>query len=349
MPGAITEEHVEAARAAGLRYVTDDTPGIRRKRVGRGFSYIGPDGKVIKDSEQKKRLKSLVIPPAWTDVWICPDPNGHIQVTARDAKGRKQYRYHPRYRQARDETKFDRMLEFSKVLPNIRDRVEKDLNRPGLPRRKVLAAVVKLLERTLIRIGNDEYAKDNQSYGLTTLRSEHVEVTGWKLRFEFSGKSGKEYSISLTDGRIAGIIQRCQTLPGEELFKYLDKTGKKQVVDSGDINQYMKEITGGDFSAKDFRTWAGTVHAAVTLRGIGIATSQREAQSNVVKAVDAVAKQLGNTRAVCRKYYIHPTVIKSYMNGKVLHTPPAPKTYERRRPSASLRREETGVIEFLEL
>lgn len=349
MPGIVTEEHVEAARAAGLRYVTNDMPGIRRKRFGRGFSYIGPDGKVIKDPDQKKRFKSLVIPPAWTDVWICPDPNGHIQVTARDAKGRKQYRYHPRYRRARDETKFHRMLAFSKVLPSIREKVEKDLDRPGLPRRKVLAAVVRLLEKTLIRIGNDEYAKDNQSFGLTTLRSEHVEVKGWKLRFEFSGKSGRGHSISLTDGRIAGIIQKCQTLPGEELFKYLDKSGKKQVVDSGDINQYMKEITGGDFSAKDFRTWAGTVHAAVALRAMGIAASQREARSNIVKAVDAVAEQLGNTRAVCRKYYIHPTVIKSYMNGKVLRTPPAPKKYKRRRPSVGLRRVETGVIEFLEL
>lgn len=343
------DEHIESARTAGLRYVTDAMPGIRRKQAGRGFSYIGPDGKLITDRAARKRFKALAIPPAWTEVWICPHPNGHIQVTARDSKGRKQYRYHPKYREVRDETKFDRMLEFSKVLPQIREHVERDMSLPGLPRRKVLAAVVRLLEKTLIRVGSDEYAKGNKSFGLTTLRRRHAEVSGWKIKFEFRGKSGKARSVSITDRRLANIVQHCQTLPGQELFKYFDEDGKRQTVDSGDINEYLKEITGGDHTAKDFRTWAGTVYAAAALRELGPTASDREAKSNVVRAIDHVAARLGNTRAVCRKYYIHPSVIDSYLEGRVLKSLPPPEKYKREQPSAALRRDELEVVKFLQL
>ncbi len=342
------DEHIESARAAGLRYVSDAMPGVRREQASRGFSYIDANGELIRDRAARRRFKALAIPPAWTDVWICPDPNGHIQVTARDSKGRKQYRYHPKYREVRDETKFDRMLEFSKVLPQIREHVERDMSLPDLPRRKVLAAVVCLLEKTLIRIGSDEYAKGNKSFGLTTLRRRHAEVSGWKIKFEFKGKSGKARSVSITDRRLANIVQHCQTLPGQELFKYFDEDGKRQTVDSGDINEYLKEITGGDYTAKDFRTWAGTVHAATTLRELGPTASDREAKSNVVHAIDHVAERLGNTRAVCRKYYIHPGVIDSYLEGRVLKSPP-PEKHKRERPSAALRRDELEIMKFLEL
>ncbi|MFQ5703480.1 MAG: DNA topoisomerase IB [Gemmatimonadales bacterium] len=343
------DEHAQSAEAAGLLYVTDADPGIRRKRSGRGFAYYNPDGSLIRDRAELKRIRALVIPPAWTDVWICPLPTGHIQVTARDAKGRKQYRYHPRYREVRDETKFDRMLAFSTLLPPIRQRVERDLSKPGLPREKVLATVVRLLERTLIRVGNDEYAKENKSYGLTTLRRRHVQVDGSTLRFEFRGKSGVTRSIAITDRRIASIVQHCQTLPGQELFKYIDDDGQRQVLDSADVNDYLQKISGEDITAKDFRTWAGTMLAATTLCEMGPATSEREARANVVKAIDLVAKQLGNTRAVCRKYYIHPRIIEAYMEGSVIDAAPPPTKHRRARPSARLRLQETAVLEFLHL
>ena len=262
-----SDEHVESAEAAGLRYVTDAAPGIRRQRRGRGFTYIAADGSVIHDKAELERIRKLVIPPRWTNVWICPNPSGHLQVTARDARGRKQYRYHPRYRAVRDETKFGRMIAFSEILPLIRERVERDVTLPELSRDKVLATVVWLLERTLIRVGNDEYARDNGSFGLTTLRRKHVTVSGAKLRFEFRGKSGVPHSVAVTDRRIARIVQRCQELPGQELFQYLDDDGRRQSVDAGDINEYLRRITGRQVTAKDFRTWAGTTLAAAVATG----------------------------------------------------------------------------------
>jgi len=326
--------------------VSDAQPGIRRRRVGLGFSYMGVDGKRLRDRDEIQRIRSLVIPPAWTDVWICPRPNGHIQATGRDAKGRKQYRYHPRYREVRDETKFDRMLAFSEVLPTIRVRVERDLLREGLPREKVLATVVRLLEKTLIRVGSDVYAKENRSYGLTTMRRSHVDIAGSKLTFEFTGKSGVEHFIEITDRRLASIVQHCQTLPGQELFQYLDDDGRPQDVDSGDINGYLREITRQDFTAKDFRTWAGTMHAATALRDMGPAETPRDIPSNIVRAIDLVAQRLGNSRDVCRKYYVHPKVIEAYQQGIVAATP-RPHSQKRRHRKGQLRRDEVTVLDLL--
>jgi DNA topoisomerase-1 len=329
--------------------VTDTEVGIRRKRAGRGFSYTDADGRSVHDREVLERIKGLAIPPSWTDVWICATADGHIQATGRDAKGRKQYRYHARYRAVRDETKFDRMLVFSGLLPGVRDRVEQDVALPGLPRQKVLATVVWLLEKTLIRVGNDEYARDNRSYGLTTFRNRHVAVSGYTMRFEFRGKSGIQQSVSIVDRRIARIVQQCQTLPGQELFKYVDDDGRQQDVDSGDINEYLRAITGHDISAKDFRTWAATMYAATLLREMGPPISQREAKANVVRAVDRVAERLGNTRAVCRKYYVHPIIIDAYLRGAVAERPREPETTKRRRRTAALRADEVAVLQFIQL
>src|SRR5215212_1657675 len=314
---------VEAAAQAGLRYVSDDRPGIRRRRVGRAFTYVDPAGQRIRDAEVIARIKSLVIPPAWTDVWICPDPGGHIQATARDARGRKQYRYHPQYREARDQSKFRRMLEFSEVLPRLRERMERDLRSADLGRRQLLAAVVQLLDRTLIRVGNDEYARENHSYGLTTLRRRHLKIDGAMLRFAFRGKSGVEHSIAVADPRLARIIQRCRDLPGQELFQYLDAAGKRHLISSDDVNEYLRDLAGRDMTAKDFRTWGGTMVAAVELRRLGPAASRREADRNVIAAIDAVAERLGNTRSVCRKYYVHPALIAAYLMGDTVREPPA--------------------------
>ena len=323
-------------------------PGIRRQGSGRSTVYLGTDGAPVTDPAVLERIRRLVVPPAWTDVWICPSEEGHIQVTARDARGRKQYRYHPRYRAVRDETKFGRMLEFSELLPGIRDHLERDLKRTGLNRRKILATVVWLLERTCIRIGNDEYARDNKSYGLTTLRRRHVAIRGSKLDFEFRGKSGVRHSHSITDRRIARIVQHCQSLPGQELFKYLDEDGRRQSVGSGDINEYLRDISGREITAKDFRTWAGTMLASSALRKLGPSTSEREAKANIVRAVDEVARRLGNTRAVCRKYYIHPVIIEAYLQGEVVVPGAEPKSTKREHPSAALRREEAAVLEFIQ-
>jgi DNA topoisomerase-1 len=305
----------ESAQAAGLRYVTDAAPGIRRKRAGGGFSYVDADGRTIKDQATLARIRGLAIPPAYTDVWISPSPTGHIQATGRDARGRKQYRYHHKWREVRDETKFGRMMAFSEALPRLRRQVEKDLARPGLPREKVLATVVRLLECTGIRVGNEEYAKANQSFGLTTLRDRHVEISGSTLRFEFRGKSGKSHQVSLSDRRLARIVARCQAVPGAELFQYLDDDGNRVAIGSGDVNEYLREITGEEFTAKDFRTWAGTLQAVSALESAGPAASQREAKSAILKAIDSVAEHLNNTRAVCRKYYIHPAVLDRYQAG----------------------------------
>jgi DNA topoisomerase I len=317
-PAAAPPPPEKSAAEAGLRYVSDSSPGIRRKRSGTGFTYVGTDGKRITDQKTLERIRKLAIPPAYTDVWICPSPDGHIQATGRDARGRKQYRYHPKWREVRDETKFGRMVAFSEVLPKLRARVEADLGRPGLPREKVLATVVRLLECTNIRVGNDEYARANGSYGLTTLRDKHVEVSGGNLRFSFKGKSGKTHAVELSDRRLARIVQRCRDVPGEELFQYLDDEGKRQTIDSGDVNDYLREISGQEFTAKDFRTWAGTMLAVTALREVGPMATEREAKSAIVKAVDRVAEQLNNTRAVCRKYYIHPTVFETYLAGTML-------------------------------
>ena len=341
------DEHVEAAREAGLRYVNDTMPGIRRKRAGSGFTYVDADGRRITDRDVIARIRALVIPPAWTDVWICAHPRGHLQVTARDARGRKQYRYHPEYREVRDEAKFERMLAFSTVLPHIRERVARDIALEGHSRAKVMATVVWLLERTLIRIGTDEYAKTNKSYGLTTLRRRHVEVDGSELRFEFRGKSGIEHSVAVTDKRIARIVQRCQELPGQELFQFLDDAGKRQTVDAGDVNAYLQEITGDDVTAKDFRTWAGTMLAAAALREMGPAKSEREAKRNIVAAIDATSERLGNTRTVCRKYYIHPVLLESYLRGDVLEREPPRPFRQRRHSKAALRKAEGEVLGFI--
>lgn len=336
-----------SAEAAGLRYVSDAMPGIRRHRHGRGFTYIGPGGEVIRARDAIRRFRSLVIPPAWTDVWICAHEDGHLQVTARDGRGRKQYRYHPQFRQQRDGTKFERMFELSDVLWKIRERVESDITLPGLARNKIMATVVWLLETTLIRIGSDEYRKANKSFGLTTLRRRHVAVVGSEMRFEFKGKSGVQHAVSVTDKRIARIIQRCQELRGEELFKYLDDDGKRQEVDAEDVNAYLQEITGREVTAKDFRTWAGTMLVAQALRAVGPAQTKREAEKNIVAAVDVTAKRLGNTRSVCRKYYIHPALIEAYLEGSVLPPMPDRRFNKRRATGPTLRQHEIEVLAFL--
>jgi DNA topoisomerase-1 len=340
-------EFVASAKAAGLRYVTDAEPGIRRRRAGRGFSYVDPDGRVIRERESIRRFRSLVIPPAWNDVWICPIPEGHLQVTARDARGRKQYRYHPSFRAHRDGEKFERMVSLSDVLWKVRERVERDIALPGLQRRKVMATLVWLLERTLIRVGSHELAKANSSYGLTTLRRRHVSIDGATLRFEFRGKSGVPHVVAVTDRRIARIVQRCRELPGRELFQYVDGRGRRQIVYADDVNTYLREITGRDVTAKDFRTWMGTMLAAEALREMGPAPTKRAAAHNVLCAIDRTAERLGNTRAVCRKYYIHPALIEAYLEGAVLPPLTKPVWQERRPHGPTLRRHEAEVLAFL--
>jgi len=314
----IVTDPAESAKAAGLRYVTDATRGIKRKRQGKGFRYVAPDGSPMHDPEVMRRIKSLAIPPAWTNVWICPNPNGHLQATGRDARGRKQSRYHPRWREVRDETKYHRMMLFGAALPAIRKRVEQDLSTPGLPREKVLAAIVRLLETTFIRVGNNEYAKENGSYGLTTLRNKHVSVKGSTVTFDFKGKSGIEHTIDLHDRRLAAIIKRCQDLPGYELFQYIDPDGNHHSVDAADVNEYLRQITNEDFTAKDFRTWAGTVLACAMLRELDPPETQTQAKKNMVEAIKRVANRLGNTPSVCRKCYVHPAVLETYMSGAMV-------------------------------
>ena len=311
----IVTDPVESAKAAGLRYVYDTRPGIRRRRYGKGFRYIGVDGVVVKDPEALRRIRSLAIPPAWTDVWICNNPNGHLQATGRDAKGRKQSRYHPKWREVRDEAKYERMLLFAEALPKIRQKVDVDLAIPGLPREKVLATVVRLLETTYIRVGNEEYARTNHSYGLTTMRNRHVTVSGSTVRFCFEGKSGVKHRIDVSDRKLAGIVKRCYDVPGYELFQYLDEEGAPHSIDAADVNEYLRSITDQPFTAKDFRTWAGTVMASVVLQEFEGFSSQAEAKRNVVAAIKRVAGELGNTPAVCRKCYVHPAVLERYLAG----------------------------------
>ncbi|MFN7997797.1 MAG: DNA topoisomerase IB [Bryobacteraceae bacterium] len=313
----LSTDPLESAVAAGLRYVSGGGPCILRRRRGKGFCYVDPRGRVVRDPQVLKRIRALVIPPAWSNVWICPSPHGHLQAVGRDAKGRKQYRYHALYRQVRDQAKFSRMIAFGTVLARVRKRVQEDLARPGLPKEKVIATVVRLLETTYIRVGNEEYAKDNESFGLTTMRTRHVRVEGATLRFHFRGKSGQTHDIALSDQRLARIVKQCQELPGYELFQYVDDFGQRCRLDSEDVNRYLREITGQDFTAKDFRTWAGTVLAARELVSCGPAPNQTESKRNVAGAVKRVAGRLGNRAATCRKYYIHPAVLDGYDDGSL--------------------------------
>jgi len=342
-----TVDPVESAKEAGLTYVSDASPGVTRRARGKEFDYFDPSGKKIKDQETLLRIRSLVIPPAWTDVWICTSARGHIQAVGRDQRGRKQYKYHERFRQARDQTKYARMLQFVRALPKIRKRVAADLRKEGLPREKVLAAVVRLLETTLIRVGNEEYAKDNHHYGLTTLHNHHAKVRGGSVRFRYKGKSGIEHDVDLEDPRIARVVRKCQELPGEELFGYVDDDGKAVDITSTDVNEYLREITGQEFTAKDFRTWAGTVLAAEALKEFQKFDSKAQAKKNIVSAVESVAKKLGNTRAVCKKCYIHPAILDSYLDGSLVHTL-SQRSAELEKKIASLRPEEAAVLVLLQ-
>ncbi|HZO84309.1 MAG TPA: DNA topoisomerase IB [Verrucomicrobiae bacterium] len=345
---ALPTEPSQAARSAGLRYVTDEKPGFSRQRAGKGFRYFDTEGKELRDQDHLARIKSLAIPPAWTDVWICPTANGHLQATGRDARGRKQHRYHPRWRETRDETKFTRLIAFAKALPAIRSRMSADIKLPGLPRRKVLAVVVRLLEISLIRVGNDEYARDNKSYGLTTMRNHHVDVSGPRMRFQFRGKSGKKHAIDITDSRLAKIVKQCQDLPGQEIFQYIDDDGTQQDVKSDDVNEYLREIAGQDFTAKDFRTWAGTVLAAIALQEFEKFDSQTQAKKNVLRAIEAVAERLGNTPTICRKCYVHPMVLDAYMEGALLQTVRQRAQEQWNSSMTKLRPEEAAVLALLQ-
>jgi len=344
IPGA---DPAESAAEAGLRHVTDGQPGIRRKRAGKGWSYIGPDGERISDRRKRAWINGLAIPPAWTDVWICPSQRGHIQATGRDSRGRKQYRYHPRWREVRDEAKYDRIIAFGEALPKIRERVQHDLELPGLPRERVLAAVVRLLETTRARVGNEEYARENNSFGLTTLRNRHAEVGERRVRFRFRGKGGKVSDVQLSDRRLARIVARCQELPGQALFTYLDDEGEPRSVDSADVNAYLREISGQEFTAKDFRTWAGTVLAAWALRELTEFDSDAQAKKNVVRAVETVAERLGNTPAVSRKSYVHPSVIDAYLEGDMAREVRHAAEHELRSSLAELQPEEAAVLALL--
>lgn len=300
---------------AGLHYTTDNTPGITRVRRGKGFSYHRPDGTLLRGRKDLARIKALAIPPAWTEVWICPDPQGHLQATGRDDRNRKQRRYHPRWREVRDEEKYDHVIGFAEALPRIRQQVDADLRRHGVPREKVLAAVVRLLETTLIRVGNEASAANDDSYGLTTLRRKHVDIDGNQLRFRFTGKSGKQWDLSIADRRIARVVRQCSDLPGYEIFKYEDDDGNLIDVTSTDVNAYLKDIVGGDYTARDFRTWAGTVLAATALEACDAAATSTEAQRQVVRAIEQVARDLGNTPAVCRACYVHPSILDAHLDG----------------------------------
>jgi DNA topoisomerase-1 len=322
--------------------------GITRRRAGRAFSYRDPQGCVIKQRKQLARIRALAIPPAWTGVWICPLANGHLQATGRDARGRKQYRYHPEWREVRDAHKFDRTLSFASALPAIRARVDADLRRQGLPREKVLAAIVRLLETTLIRVGNAEYARDNKSFGLTTFRDRHVAFDGAELAFEFRGKGGKRHQVSLRDRRLARIVRACQELPGQELFQYVDAEGVRRDVDSADVNAYLQEITGEPFTAKDFRTWAGTVLASLALSAFESFDSQAAAKRNLTRAIEQVAERLGNTVAVCRKSYVHPAILDAYLDGSLLAFLKGEVEALLREELAGLSGEEAAVLAFLQ-
>jgi DNA topoisomerase-1 len=346
---ATQAENVAAGptRVPGLRYVSDSAAGIRRKRSGRGFTYIDAEGARVDDPEALARIRALAIPPAWTDVWICTSSNGHLQATGRDARGRKQYRYHDRWREVRDENKFESLAEFGQALTPIRKRIHRDLRLEGLPREKVLATVVRIMDTAYARVGNLAYAKENKSFGLTTLRNRHVDIKGSTVSFDFVGKGGKTHTFDVEDPRVAKIIRRCRDLPGYDLFQYVNGGGERRTVGSGDVNDYLREISGGEFTAKFFRTWAGTVVAAKTLAAMDPPKSERSAKRNVTRAVEAVAESLGNTAAIARKSYIHPQVIEAYTEGSlsVAWERPLPK-----RPpqyAAKLRSDEQRLLRVL--
>jgi DNA topoisomerase-1 len=332
-----------SAEAAGLRYTCDDRPGIRRRRCGQGFCYYTPDGTLIRDPSERRRIDALAIPPAWKDVWICPSPRGHLQATGRDARGRKQYRYHDQWIELRSELKYERLLAFGRILPEIRRRTDADLAKRGLVRERVLALVVRLLERSLIRIGSPEYVRENRSYGLTTLRRRHVAVSGSRLYFAFRGKSGMEHEITVADRRLARLVKRLLEIPGQTLFYYLDQEDRPQSIESEDVNIYLSEITGEDFTAKDFRTWRGTVHAASALLSLGPAATERGAKRNITAAVKETAHVLGNRPAVCRRYYIHPAVLDGYRDGALFAAAAAADT-----GPPELDAEERMLLRFLE-
>ena len=350
-PNAITENVVDprdAAETAGLSYVSDEAPGIRRRKSGKGFTYTRPDGAKVADKATLERIRSLAIPPAYTDVWICPRASGHIQATGRDAKGRKQYRYHPAFREVRESTKYEHMLEFARGLPAIRKTIDEHMSLRGLPREKVLATVVHLLENTLIRVGNSDYVKQNKSYGLTTLRDPHVKVEGGELRFQFKGKSGKTWKLQVKDRRIARIVKACQDLPGQDLFQYIDDDGERLSITSADVNAYLKEITGREITAKDFRTWAGTVLAALALSEFEEFDNQAKAKKNIREAIEKVASRLGNTPSICRKCYVHPEVFACYLDGGLLLDVKQRIETQLREDLSSLKPEEAAVLSLLQ-
>jgi DNA topoisomerase-1 len=342
-----TAEVAAAIAEEGLRYVSDAAPGYTRRRTGTSFSYWDTDGKRITNKDVIRRIKSIGIPPAYEKVWICPSANGHIQATGIDARGRKQYRYHPKWRELRDQNKYEHIMLFAAALPKLRERVADDLKREGLPREKVLATVVSLLEKTLIRVGNAEYASANKSYGLTTMRRRHVAINGGTLRFSFTGKSGKKWDLAVEDRRIASVARRCAEIPGHELFKYLDADGEPRTIDSGDVNAYIRQITGEDFTAKDFRTWAGTVLAALALSEFRRYDSTAEAKRNVVAAIEKVAGQLGNTPAICRKCYVHPEIFDAYMSGELINMIKGRIADKFKKQYAKLSADEVMVLAFL--
>lgn len=347
-PNTFTDAAAEVAADAGLRYVNDDQPGYARKPKGDGFEYFDTDGKAIRDETRVLRINRIAVPPAYKKVWICPSPNGHIQATGYDDRGRKQYRYHERWREIRDENKYEKMLVFGKALPKIRRRVKRDLGLPGLQQNKVLATIVELLERTFIRIGNEEYAKENKSFGLTTMRNRHVDVSGSKMRFQFRGKSGVDHEIEVSDLRVAKIIRKLQDLPGQDIFQYVDDEGERKNITSQDVNEYLQEISGQEFTAKDFRTWAGTVLAAMALSSIGPYETKSEAKKNIKTAISTVSKILGNTPTVCRKCYVHPVVLESYLSGASIEGLKARTEEALAEQLDDLRAEEAAVMAFLQ-
>jgi DNA topoisomerase I len=345
---ALVVDPKDAAESAGLLYVTDERPGIERRRAGDGFNYFKPNGAPLRDDAALERIRRLAIPPAWTDVWICPKANGHLQATGRDARARKQYKYHPQFREVRESTKYEHMMEFARALPGIRAKLAAHMALRGLPREKVLATIVHLLETTLIRVGNDDYARTNKSFGLTTLRNPHVKVEGSELRFQFKGKGGKTWRLRVKDRRIAKIVKACQELPGQDLFQYLDENGELKDVTSTDVNAYLREITGRDITAKDFRTWAGTVLAALALQEFEAFDSQAGAKKNLRAAIERVASRLGNTPTICRKCYIHPEVLSAYTEGALLLEIKEQVEAELREDLGALKPEEAAVLALLE-
>jgi DNA topoisomerase-1 len=339
--------NIADAKAAGLRYVSDEAPGISRRKSGKGFSYRDANGEVIRDERILARIKAMAIPPAWKEVWICPFANGHIQATGSDERGRKQYRYHEKWREVRDQQKYEKMMAFGRALPKIRRRVARDLKQRGLPRTKVLAAIVQLLEKTMIRVGNEQYAKENKSFGLTTMRNRHAKIKGAKVQFDFKGKSGIHHEIDLEDEKLARVIAKLQDLPGQELFQYESENGEIVSAGSSDVNDYLHEIAGEEFTAKDFRTWNGTVLAAMALQEFEKFDSATQARKNVVAAIERVAKRLGNTPSVCRKCYVHPAIMESYLDGSLTEVL-SRKVEKELQNLRDLRAEEAAVLAFLQ-